>query len=104
MPCYTISTVEIDLGKMDPGLAKLALEAMGLRPTHNQDAKIITHWEGAYDYGTGTSTWRLSNSQERTTEFKKAYSAEILKSQAKRYGWTLKQDATDRFAYTITKR
>lgn len=35
-------------------------------------------------------------------EIKQAYGAELLKAQAKKYGWTIKQ--TDKYKFAVTKR
>ena len=75
---------------------------MGLSPTTRSGGPgIIYHYAGSYDPTTGKADWRGG---DRTQELKKSYAAEIIKSQAKRYGWQLRQSTTDRYAYTITKR
>ena len=101
MPCHTISTIEVDAGKMNLALAMKALEAMGLCPTTSQGRPTwINHYGGSFDTATGAATWY---GQDRTADLKKAYSTEILKSQAARFGWTLKRDVRTQ-KYTIIKR
>ena len=104
MPCYTSSTVEIDSGKMNAGLAKDAFAAMGLNPRHERQG-IIDHRKGSYNYQTGETVWRVQRgetAEQLTAELKRAYSAEVIKSQARKYGWTLKQ--TSQYEYAVTKR
>ena len=109
MPCDSISTVDVEAGKMDAQHVKRALETMGLNPRHTR-AGIYDHDKGEYNHVTGAATWRTSamqsdqNPDELTAELKRAYSAEIIKSQAQRYGWTLRTSATDRYAFTVAKR
>lgn len=45
---------------------------------------------------------RVSDEQEAAALIKRAYGAEIVKSQAKKYGWLIKQ--TGQFEYQVTKR
>jgi hypothetical protein len=109
MPCDSISTVDIDADKMDAQHVKRALEAMGLNPRRTRP-DIYDHNKGEYNHVTGEATWRTSamrrdqTPDQLTAELKRAYSAEIVKSQAQRYGWTLRTSATDRYAFTVAKR
>ena len=111
MPCDSISTVDVDAGKMEAQHVKRALEAMGLHPTHTR-ANIYDHDRGEYNHRTGEAVWRTSAMSDRikktadqwTAELKQAYSAEIVKSQAARFGWTLKANPTNKYQFTVTKR
>jgi hypothetical protein len=103
MPCYTISTIEIDAGKLQIDLALAALAAMNLRPYQAQNTQqdpTIYHSQGMYNPQTGIATWR---GIDRTGDLKRAYAAEIIKSQARRFGWTLKQN-TQTGKFTMQKR
>jgi hypothetical protein len=71
--------MEVAIDKMDPGLAALALDALGtlvISGGQNQD-------------------WIVG-------QVRQAYSAEVVKSQARKYGWTLKQTAP--FKYQVIRR
>jgi len=109
MPCDSISTVDIDAGKMDAQHVKRALEAMGLHPRHHRP-NIYDHDQGNYNHATGQAQWYVSRygrqqaAEDRTAELKRAYAAEVVKSQAARFGWTLRQSATDKYAFTVAKR
>jgi hypothetical protein len=87
MPCDTIRTVKVDIGKMDPGLAAAALTALG--------------WDGFARYSNAQLILKrdVANAEE---QFKQAYSAEVVKSQAKKYGWQLKQTAP--FKFEVVKK
>ena len=101
MPCDSISSVEIgDAGKMDAQHVKRALEAMQLHPRHTR-GNIYDHDQGEYNDRTGEARWTAGT--DRTQELKRAYAAEIVKSQAARYGWTLKT-TTDKYSFTVAKR
>ena len=83
-----------------------ALTAMGLNP-HHDARKTYTFNGGQFNSETGqfTFTARYMNQEEatrKTLEIKRAYSAEVLKSQAARFGWSLK--ATGPNQYAIQKR
>jgi hypothetical protein len=99
MPCFTITTVTVDAGKMQLDLAEKALAAMGLSP--RRAGLIIGHSSGQYDRETGKATWR---GQDRTAELKRAYSFEVVKSQAVRFGWTLKADAKQPGKFELIRR
>lgn len=93
---------------MDPQHVKRALTAMGLNPRHDQ-ANTYTHDEGSYNHVTGEATWLISGSRAteeraaaRSRELKRAYAAELVKSQAARYGWTLRQTA--KYDFVVNKR
>lgn len=101
MPCHTISIVTVELGKLNADLAKAALEAMGLNPQVNTATGELYHWAGSYNPTTGKAVWR---GQDRSTELKRYYSAEVVKSQAKRYGWTIRQSAQNPWQYEVTRR
>lgn len=109
MPCDSISTVEVAAVKMDAQHVKRALEAMGLHPRHDR-AGIYDHDQGSYNHFTGEAQWYVSRygarqtAADRTAELKQAYSAEVVKSQAAKYGWTLKQNPTNRYAFRVAKR
>lgn len=104
MPCNTVSETLVDLGKTDPDLIHASLKEMGLSP--NRNGNIIYFSGGYFEVDTEKQnhriTWRVSNAEERTTELKRQYSAEVVKSQAKRFGWQLTQKS--RFEFEVTKR
>lgn len=89
MPCDTIQRVQVDIGKLDPDHANAAITALGL--------------QGTVTYANGRLTVRGgANVADITQQVKQAYSAEVVKSQAKRFGWGLKEIAP--YKYEVTKR
>jgi hypothetical protein len=76
-----------------------ALTALQLNP-RMQNGQIRFGFTGEYINPT-TGQSQLAPSRD-ANEIKRAYSAEVIKSQAKRNGWTLKQ--TGPFAYEAMKR
>lgn len=107
MPCDTISTMGIDLGKVDPELLFKALQALNLSPVKYEQMGRITWDNGYYDLQTKQATIRTSAMQGEgsvesvTASIKRAYSAEVVKATAKKYGWQLKQTAE--FKYQVIK-
>jgi hypothetical protein len=81
--------MEVAIDKMDPGLAALALDALGL--------------SGSVQYVNGTLVISGGQNQDWIVgQVRQAYSAEVVKSQARKYGWTLKQTAP--FKYQVIRR
>jgi intein-encoded DNA endonuclease-like protein len=91
MPCDQIQTTEVDIGKLDPGLAGKALVAMEL------DGRV------SYDQRAGTLIVRGNVPQQDTLEarFKQHYSAQVIKETAAKNRWTLKEVAP--FQYEVIK-
>lgn len=88
MPCNTIQTVTVDLGKVDPLLINSAIQALG--------------FQDYVSYRGGKLYIRGRDETETTRQVKQAYSAEVVKQQAKKMGWQLKQTAP--FQYQVVKR
>lgn len=102
MPCWTVSTVEVAVEKMNPELLMAALTALKLDPF--QTVGRITFGSGStYDIVTGRMILKTTRDVTTLTkEIKRAYSAEVVKSQAKKYGWSIKQTAP--YEYEVVKR
>lgn len=102
MPCDTITTVSVELGKVNPDLLFNSLKALGLNPIKWSDNGTIYFGPSSQEYhNPETGETKLAKGRN-AAEIKRAYSAEIIKSQAKRYGWSLKETAP--FQYTVVKR
>lgn len=87
MPCDTISTMEIEVGNLDPTLAAAAITSAGLRGTYLKGSLELRG---------------VSDQNQAKSIFKQAYAGEVIKSQAKKFGWSLRQ--TSKFEYEVTKR
>jgi hypothetical protein len=107
IPCDSINTMGINLGKVDSTLLFDALKALDLAPYINGDT--IYFQGGTYNKTTKEATFRQSRmsglnltADEMTAQVKRAYSAEVVKTTAKKYGWTLKETAP--YQYQVIKR
>lgn len=98
MPCNTVSTVQVQLDKANVDLMQAALTALKLRPYRQGTALMFGNGEWI-DTATGKSALAPTRNP---AEIKRAYSAEVVKSQARKYGWSLKETAP--FQYEVTKR
>ena len=101
MPCDTVNTVSLNLDKTDFETMLRALEALGKSPQVQGD-KI--HFTGRSGYGwTYTRGGQLdmrgtrTNYDDEINEIKRGYSAEIIRGQAKKFGWQVTpQESQDR--------
>ncbi len=107
MPCYSMSTMETVLENIkDISLLKAALEDMGftVRLVNSSLAfsgvyKETGQWHsGQYDNGVLSSDKQLS-----IPLLKKHVGVANLKSNAKKFGWTLKPVKGDAFKFTVQK-
>ena len=99
MPCNTVQTMSVLLSpKTDGDLLHSALSALGMSPVRTGDM-IFFGTRESFNVKTGELRVRSTTS---VADIKRAYSAEIVKGQAKKYGWQLKETAP--FQYVVTKR
>lgn len=98
MPCDTVQTMAVALKVADLALLFKALDALKMRPVMYGNTIQFGNSES---FNKDTQELRVTN-EAKVARIKQAYSAEIVKSQARRYGWTLKETAP--FQYVITKR
>lgn len=104
MPCDSLRLNSVDLsalGRIDPNLLVLAFQALGLGGRLSADKSRIDLNNGSYTFATGKldtyARWNHS-----LDEVKQAYSAEVVKATAKRFGWQLKE--VSQFKYQVIKR
>lgn len=98
MPCYTVTKVTLELNNANLDLLTKAVMKHTKSTIRSIDNGIA--WlEGSYDKTTGKLVVR---SEELGKLIKREYSGEIVKAQAKRFGWTVKE--TSDFKYQIIKR
>lgn len=83
MPCDTIQTMSVNLGKVDRELLAQALTQLG-----------ITRWELK---GETLTVQGRRVSDELAKQIKVAYSRQVVLSQAKRFGWTMKEVAANKW-------
>lgn len=108
MPCYSRITSEVQFTeKTDIQLLARALTAMGLSVIRddimNNAATTALAFSGRLggQYVNGTYTaGRLEvrgTAQVEMNQFKRAYSTEVVKAAAQRFGWTVQQKADNQF-------
>lgn len=113
MPCDSISTASVTWNQStDLTLLVSALNTLGKGATLLSDGITIRFTGGTFKAGQFTFTGgQFFGRMEKMTEsraseglalVKRAYSAEVVKSQAKRFGWQLKEVAP--FKYEVMKR
>lgn len=104
MPCDTISRMFVDVGKMDPATVMRALQAEGMNPTLSEDGRHVYWPNHEYDADEGTvrASGRYINEQKEISKIKTSYSSQVVRDQAKKFGWTLK--ATGKNKFTVIKR
>jgi len=95
MPCDTIQTTTVDIGKVDHKLLMLALSALGLNPRLQGDA--IYFQNGVYSIADKQLDLRGTNVESRSAELKRAYSCEVVKTTAKKFNWQWKQVENNKF-------
>jgi len=104
MPCWTIQESKVQFSaNTDRNLLTAALNAAGLKATLQGDA--IKFSNGSYNCKTHEFTFTGLNQKqavEKVAELKRAYSAQVVVSQAKRFGWQVKEVA--QYQYEIVRR
>ena len=100
MPCYSITTVSLVLLNADLTALEKAVRKHIQYPNNMNSFDGGLVWNGgSYDKETG----RLEvNSEKEGQLIKREYSAELVRMQAKRFGWSIKE--TSEFKFQIIKR
>lgn len=86
MPCYQQRTMSIDLGKLDPVLLGEAMDDLG-----------YNKYFYTYDAAAGRISLEGSAADLSIDEIKRAYSAQVVKQTAKRFGWKITQTKANQF-------
>lgn len=76
MPCYTVQETKVNLERANPDILREAMNALG----------VINY---AFNAKTGTVTVRGQSVD--VADVKRAYSKQVVLTQAKRFGWTVKE-------------
>lgn len=88
MPCNTIQTATVELGKVNTDLLRIALEGIGI---------------SNYQFQNGVLTIQgRTLPRDLEMKVKQSYSRQVVMTQAKKFGWQLKE--VKPFQYQITKR
>lgn len=109
MPCDQQRTTVVDIAKLDLPLLPGALQALGYKTILNGE-EVIFWKEGSprHRYADGKITFSGNVAEtmreEWTGKIKQAYSGEVVKATAARFGWELKKNPLKEFTYTATRR
>jgi hypothetical protein len=76
MPCFTIQETKVDLGKVNADLLKVAMAALGVTD---------------YEYNPKAGKVTMRGQSLSVDEIRHEYTKQVVLSQAKRFGWTVKQ-------------
>lgn len=80
MPCDTITTVKLKIERADHHLMDMAIKASGVSATFDAStSELIVRNEGDGN------------------KVKRAYSAELIRQNASKFGWRVKQTGENRF-------
>jgi fibronectin type 3 domain-containing protein len=85
----------VDIGKVDHKILMLALASLGLNPRLQGDAVYFQN--GVYSITSKRLDLRGTGIDTRTAELKRAYSGEVVKTTAKKFGWQCKQVEANKF-------
>lgn len=77
MPCDTVRETKVDLGNVNGDLLRAALAELGVM-NYTLKNGVVTF----------TPTW---NANPDVNAIKRAYSATVLQTQAKRFGWSVQK-------------
>lgn len=100
-PCDSVSSTDIQFGpQTNHDRMFEALQMLKLNPVRN--AQNIFFSNGSYSLNDNTLTLQGYDTDKRTSLIKQAYSGAVVKAQAKRMGWQLKETAP--FKYQVQKR
>lgn len=99
MPCYTITEVKLELKNANLDLLTKAINKVGQNAYVQLRENGLVWNGGSYDKTTGILSVRNGADGKLV---KRAYSCEIVKSQASRFGWQCKE--IGQFKYQIIKR
>lgn len=100
MPCDTISTVTIKWSQStDLNLLAAALRAMGVDAGQIIQSGGTLYWGQGQRFDRLTGEMRLGASVD-AARLKQSYSAEVVKSQARKFGWQVKTLPNNQFEIT----
>lgn len=102
MPCYSRIQSTVEFGdNTDPKLLALALRALGYTVTEiGKNLSFAKYASDAPITGTYRGGTMTINGSVDQNEMKRAYSAEVVKSAAKRFGWQVKQSSPTQLQVT----
>ena len=90
MPCWTINTATLDMGKMDVNSLFSVLQDLGLRPVMQDNAIYFSR--GTYNRKTGSMELRgITNTEAWMKDVKQRVASKNTETQARKMGWQIKR-------------
>ena len=89
MPCYTDREVTVELNVADPNLLTAGLKAAGFTVQTTPRGFYVTNSKGQQAHVRDGKITTTGSAQSIINEIKRAYSGEVVRTAAKRFGWTL---------------
>lgn len=99
MPCNTITQVKSEMKDVDISLLRKTISNLGITDFYQPNNNFLSWRGGCYEKLTGKLTAR---NETEGQQIKRAYGSEIVKQQASRFGWGIKQ--VSEYKYEIQKR
>jgi hypothetical protein len=92
VPCNTLTQVTLELKNANLDWLEKALKQLGYEPVRTRNGLA---WRGgSYNQKTGELT---SRNAEEVNRIKRAYSCELVKHNASRFGWKVKMTGINKF-------
>lgn len=89
MPCWTVRETSVELGAADPDVLRRGLEAAGFELSMYGSALLVMRGgQIVAEIENGRATVNRGDT-DVVNEIKRAYSAEVVKTAAKRFGYSL---------------
>lgn len=110
MPCDQVRTTTVDVEKMDGPLLIEALRLLGYQTGKDGNAIAFMCPPGTIKHRYENGKLILSGSMSTTQQgdmvntIKQAYSGEVVKATAARFGWELKKNPLNKFSYTAIRK
>lgn len=98
MPCDSVRNIGVILKDANLDILMSALTDMRLNPARNSE---VINFAYGQSYNRATNELRVRDEQTATT-IRRAYGATIVKSQARKFGWSLKEVGP--YQYEVQKR
>ncbi len=89
MPCYTQREVTVELNVADVNLLTAGLKAAGFTVQTTPRGFYVTNSKGQQAHIRDGKITTQQTSNDIINEVKRAYSGEVVRTAAKRFGWTL---------------
>lgn len=103
MPCYSRINTTVEFGpSTDAALLAAALKGLGYTVTQIGKSLSFAKYEGDVITGTYANGRMTVSGSVDQNAMKRAYSAEVVKAAAKRFGWQVKQ--TNEVQFQVTRR